>query len=50
MLPGVELNTQAYLTQSHYVFENLCCLDVLGIQDSAEGEQEIVSPCMTEGF
>ena len=42
MSPGEEIEKVSYLTQSAVDYDNLCRLDVLGIRDTSDGDQQIV--------
>ena len=42
MSPGEEINKQTFLTQSAQDYDNLCRIDVLGLPDRPEGDQEAV--------
>ena len=42
MFPGEEIDKQSFLTQSATDYDNLCRIDVLGLQDTADGDQQSV--------
>lgn len=42
MSPGIEVDTHMLLTQSSRDYDALCRLDVLGLEDSADGDQGVV--------